>query len=377
MYRIGEFSLRNQVTIKTLRYYDQIGLFKPSVVDEITGYRYYSDNQQEQFNQIMKYKELGFSLEEIKKMNKKESNNVQIIKAKVDQLILELNDTKRKINILNDKLRGNIMRVEFRPYIEKYKIGKRITLENRDCENQLKKIKEEIEALNPNLILERPVICNLELGYTKENIDVFLGYELKENTKLPENIGSLEIMLISQAEKLLIGKGNKKELDTIYSDMVQYAHNENIQIRGFFTEAYTDNEVEIYVEAFDLNTKNEDYIYYLKNHKVIKEIKEELIGEYQIREILPDAKWMFNINKQKSILDTKFAKLKLNADGTTNFENITWNKKELVLNLNGVNIPLPIHEVNFNNEKYLEILMNENYNYYESQRPLCYLYKKL
>ena len=68
MYKIGEFSMLNQVTIKTLRYYDEIGLFKPKQVDNYSGYRYYDDEQIEEFNMIMKYKSYGFSLEEIKEM---------------------------------------------------------------------------------------------------------------------------------------------------------------------------------------------------------------------------------------------------------------------------------------------------------------------
>ena len=60
MYKIGEFSLLNKVTIKTLRYYDEIGLLKPKLVNKFTGYRYYDDSQQDEFNKIIKYKNLGF-----------------------------------------------------------------------------------------------------------------------------------------------------------------------------------------------------------------------------------------------------------------------------------------------------------------------------
>lgn len=44
MYKIGEFSLLNKVTIKTLRYYNEIGLFIPKVIDKYTGYRYYDED---------------------------------------------------------------------------------------------------------------------------------------------------------------------------------------------------------------------------------------------------------------------------------------------------------------------------------------------
>ncbi len=68
MFRIGDFSKFNQVTVKTLRYYDEIGLFKPASVDEFTGYRYYSTKQLPRLNRILALKDLGFSLEQIASM---------------------------------------------------------------------------------------------------------------------------------------------------------------------------------------------------------------------------------------------------------------------------------------------------------------------
>ncbi|MCM3160753.1 MerR family transcriptional regulator [Metabacillus litoralis] len=52
--------------MKTLRYYDQIGLLEPIQIDESNGYRYYSTEQFEQLNTIQYLKKLGFSLKEIK-----------------------------------------------------------------------------------------------------------------------------------------------------------------------------------------------------------------------------------------------------------------------------------------------------------------------
>ena len=43
MYKIGEFSKIVDIPVRTLRYYDEFGILKPSDVDNFTGYRYYSD----------------------------------------------------------------------------------------------------------------------------------------------------------------------------------------------------------------------------------------------------------------------------------------------------------------------------------------------
>jgi effector-binding domain-containing protein len=63
--KIGDFSKTNQVPIKTLRYYDEIGLLKPSEVDRHTRYRFYTITQIPRLNRILAFKDLGFTLEQI------------------------------------------------------------------------------------------------------------------------------------------------------------------------------------------------------------------------------------------------------------------------------------------------------------------------
>jgi DNA-binding transcriptional MerR regulator len=68
MIKIGDFARLAQVSIVTLRHYDDIGLLKPSTVDKFTGYRYYSIEQLPRLNRILALKDLGFSLEQIEAM---------------------------------------------------------------------------------------------------------------------------------------------------------------------------------------------------------------------------------------------------------------------------------------------------------------------
>jgi len=51
--------------VKTLRYYDEIGLLKPAKVDRFTSYRYYSADQLPRLNRILALKDLGLSLAQI------------------------------------------------------------------------------------------------------------------------------------------------------------------------------------------------------------------------------------------------------------------------------------------------------------------------
>ncbi len=64
--KIGEFSRLMQVTVKTLRHYEQKGLLIPYEVDEWTGYRYYSIRQMQRLQTIRDLQRLGFSLGEIR-----------------------------------------------------------------------------------------------------------------------------------------------------------------------------------------------------------------------------------------------------------------------------------------------------------------------
>lgn len=68
MIRIGDFSKLSRVSVKTLRFYDEMDLLKPVEVDRFTGYRYYEYGQLARLNRILALKDLGFSLEEIGKL---------------------------------------------------------------------------------------------------------------------------------------------------------------------------------------------------------------------------------------------------------------------------------------------------------------------
>lgn len=66
--KISEFAQLSQVTTKMLRHYDEIGLFKPSLTDPVTGYRSYEAGQMHHLNWIIILKNLDFPLLRIKEL---------------------------------------------------------------------------------------------------------------------------------------------------------------------------------------------------------------------------------------------------------------------------------------------------------------------
>jgi DNA-binding transcriptional MerR regulator len=67
VFRIGDFSRMARVSCRLLRYYDEIGLFRPARIEQETGYRYYSASQLPRLNRILVLRDLGLSLDQITK----------------------------------------------------------------------------------------------------------------------------------------------------------------------------------------------------------------------------------------------------------------------------------------------------------------------
>ncbi|WP_019849180.1 helix-turn-helix domain-containing protein [Desulfitobacterium sp. PCE1] len=65
-YSIGQIAELSNISIPTLRYYDQINLYKPAHVDPQTNYRYYKESQLYILDMIKSLKFVGTPLEEIK-----------------------------------------------------------------------------------------------------------------------------------------------------------------------------------------------------------------------------------------------------------------------------------------------------------------------
>jgi DNA-binding transcriptional MerR regulator/effector-binding domain-containing protein len=95
LYKIGLFSQMNQVTIKTLRHYDEMDLLKPAYIDEVNGYRYYTSEQLPILHQILALRQMDFSLEEIKKVQQGVSVQEMLQNKKVELMKKIAEDTMK------------------------------------------------------------------------------------------------------------------------------------------------------------------------------------------------------------------------------------------------------------------------------------------
>ena len=96
MIKIGEFAKVFDVTIKTVRHYEKVGLLIPAYTDIYSGYRYYNDDNVKRMNEILSLKDLGFTLEEIKNFSEDE------IYKKIDDYDVMIKSLKIKLANLKE-----------------------------------------------------------------------------------------------------------------------------------------------------------------------------------------------------------------------------------------------------------------------------------
>lgn len=108
MYKIGEFSKMVDMSVRTLRYYDECGILKPEYTDTFSGYRYYTDENVYQAEVIKLLKAVDFSLEEI--LAYQDSLTPEVIRKKKEDILRQmylLELKTQRLDILENDLVNN------------------------------------------------------------------------------------------------------------------------------------------------------------------------------------------------------------------------------------------------------------------------------
>ena len=106
MKSISQVAKLTGVSIRTLQYYDEIGLLKPSKLTA-AGYRMYDDNTLQILQQILFFKELGFPLKEIKEiLEKPDFDRIAAFKKQKELFLLKRDRLDRLIQLLERLEKG-------------------------------------------------------------------------------------------------------------------------------------------------------------------------------------------------------------------------------------------------------------------------------
>ncbi|BAY86317.1 transcriptional regulator [Calothrix parasitica NIES-267] len=146
MYSIGEYSRIAQVSKRLLRYYDEIGLFQPIKIDSQTGHRYYSASQLPELNRIIALKDLGLSLEQIRRFIKDDisleeiQGMLLIKKAELEQQVLDelirIRTIESRLNQIKDQA-NHVRDVVIKQVPQQKIIGTRKIISNSEAADNL------------------------------------------------------------------------------------------------------------------------------------------------------------------------------------------------------------------------------------------------
>lgn len=106
---IKEFANLCGVSVRTLHYYDEIGLLNPAFVDEQNGYRFYDEKSLERIQEILFYRELDFPLKSISAIiTSPDYDKQKALKEQRKLLILKKQRLQRIIDALDSAEKGKI-----------------------------------------------------------------------------------------------------------------------------------------------------------------------------------------------------------------------------------------------------------------------------
>lgn len=196
MFRIGEFSKLTQVSIRMLRYYDEVGLLKPAEVDKWTGHRLYSVEQIPCLNRILYLRDSGFNVAEIALALDMDDNllleDLERKRSEIEQVIQGEQEKLRKITIAKDEIRGNKSELHYNISIKSISSQQVLSLRKivptyyseGDLWNEISAFAKEnkIEISNSTFSIYH------DTEYKERDVDIELCAsvsKLQENTPLP------------------------------------------------------------------------------------------------------------------------------------------------------------------------------------------------
>ena len=233
-----EFAEFAGVSVRSLHYYDEIGLLKPAFVDRSTGYRYYNEDSVLRMQEILFYRELDFSLKSIAEiLSDPHYDKEAALREQKKLLELKKKRLERLISAIDGAVKGeNIMKAFDNGEFERYK-------------NEAKEKWGKTDAYKEHAEKTR--------GYSKENwsnvneglMAVFADFascvkngETADSEAAQEAVKKLQAYInanfYSCTKQILAGLGQMYVMDERFK--------ENIDKHGNGTAAFASKAIEIY-----------------------------------------------------------------------------------------------------------------------------------
>lgn len=244
LYRIGIFSKMNQVTIKALRYYDEVGLLKPRFIDPENGYRYYSSSQLPMLHQLLALKKIGYSIEEIQKVQSG-TDEKTMLQRKKKQLLEEIAEKTRMLSLLEGYMEAEKIDNPYHVIIKE--LPEVIVASMRRVVSSYGVLFSFVPEMGMEMekagcVCAVPEYCfNIyhDGEYKEENIDVEICEAV---TKMKKNTSKLIFKTIPE-EKMAVcvmHKGPYENFPKAYEACLRYIEGNGYEITGPPRESYID-----------------------------------------------------------------------------------------------------------------------------------------
>ena len=287
MKTISQVAKLTGVSIRTLQYYDEIGLLSPSELTE-AGYRLYDDSALQRLQQILFFKELGFQLKEISEILKKSDYDKTLIFKKQKELfLLKRNRIDKLIQLLERLERGeqcmSFKEFDLSDYIKaledfKFSNAEEIVKHWGSVDNFnmfIQKVKDDESHMAKIAIQEFGSIENYTEAM-KQNLKHFSEFMEQWYAQIPEEM--LRIDLFTKLASLKDKDVSSKEVQNTVRQIIDFAHENAAASYVGSANEYCKTVIENYSNDYlktILDTKNGsgycDFIvkafrYYLENN---------------------------------------------------------------------------------------------------------------
>lgn len=255
MFKIGDFSRLTRVSVKTLHYYDEIGLFKPLVVDRFTGYRYYSFEQLPRLNRILALKDIGFSLEQIGRILDADLSAdqlqamLELRQAELAQQVADAGEKLSRVKVQLQQIEQEGKMAEIQVIIKP--VGAVTVAGAREVVSQPAMMRERCGALHDEVVAYmkrhnlKCISPNLALYYDSgdNGIDVEMAYTVETPQTMPpaEGSASVHIMPAVQAMASAVYHGSYDAFEAVsqvYAAVGKWIETNGYRINGASREIY-------------------------------------------------------------------------------------------------------------------------------------------
>jgi DNA-binding transcriptional MerR regulator len=246
MLKIGDFSTLSQVSVKTLRYYDERGLLSAAHIDPITGYRYYSAAQISQLHRILALKDLGFSLDQIAKCLEEQ------VTAEQMRGMLLLREAEQQAKVEEERSRLSRLRSRIRLIELETSMPQEILL--KEVPSQwVASVRERIANYRSVGALYPRVAAALGPGmaesivsfaswhdreYREKDVDAEAGFYLYKPVPAPSADGIRVHELPSATAASVIHSGSYQRLPEAYDALLRWVASNGYQVAGPIRELY-------------------------------------------------------------------------------------------------------------------------------------------